>query len=384
MIRGAFVNVEMKIPLEEIFERHYPDGSSALKRFREQLAEVKLDFDVEANIKEQKFPPQAGFPHGLPSFIYYYVSGTQFGSVKKLPTDARDPAHIFSSDGIGLNMGCPIRLSRALDVLFSLKPEDRREPLAQLRARKNHFACIEELLWLTLWKQQTGVTRGGELVRRTNANKAADVDWFFFSAGTPIYLEAKFRPADWMRVSDSGTQVVNEKFFSDIGRKFPSEKSAVQKCFAAITGFAEPITGFADSDNSFFALCERKLLSTPGLNGILYRSILGPIYVCSLEKTVVAQVAPLIRYPEIYEYPFGYPVSFNRMLQEQRVINKNPKQLPEQGRIVFAIVPGNQPAPLLHLQFPYRFQIPKRSQDGAPVFKHVPPFLDSSSDPNAK
>ena len=60
-----FDSSEMKTPLEEIFERHYPDGSSALKRFREHLAEAKLSFDVEANINELQSPPQAGFPHGL-------------------------------------------------------------------------------------------------------------------------------------------------------------------------------------------------------------------------------------------------------------------------------------------------------------------------------
>lgn len=369
----------MKTALEDLFDRHYPDGPSALKRFRERLAEVKLDFDLEAGVREQKMPPQAGFPRGLPSFIYYYVPGTQFGSVKKLPAGASDPAHAFSSDGIGLNMGCPIRLSRALDVFFSLKPEHRNEPLAQLRARKNHFACVEELLWLTLWKQQTEVGRGGELVQQTDGNKAADIDWFFFSAGVPVYLEVKFRPTDWMRTPDCGARNVNEGFFGDIGRKFPAEKSALRRCLAAITGFAEPITGFADADNSFFALCEKKLLSTPGLNGILYRSLLGSVYICSLEKEIIPQIAALIRFPELREFPLGYPVVFNRQLREQRGETKSRERLREQGRVYFAIVPYNQPTPPFQPQFPYRFQIPSRSKEGEPVFEYVPPFLNSSN-----
>jgi hypothetical protein len=110
-----------------------------VKRFREHLAVAQLDFDVETSIEVLDSPPQSSFPHGLPSFIHYYIYGTQFGTVK---TD--DSAHAFTSDGIGLNMGCPIRLARALDVLFSLKPEDQKEPLAQIRARKNHFACVED------------------------------------------------------------------------------------------------------------------------------------------------------------------------------------------------------------------------------------------------
>src|ERR1700683_1324724 len=100
MIRLTYNNREMKPALEILFDRHYPDGQSALKRFREHLAEARLDFDVEANIKVLDCPPQASFPRGLPSFIHYYLYGTQFGTVKKAPADADDPDHAFTSDGI--------------------------------------------------------------------------------------------------------------------------------------------------------------------------------------------------------------------------------------------------------------------------------------------
>jgi len=378
MISSTCHSNEMKHALETLFDRHYPDGSIALKRFREHLAEAQLDFDVEASINVLDSPPQASFPSGLPSFIHYYIYGTQFGTVKKIPVGAGDPAHAFASDGIGLNMGCPIRLSHALDVLFSLKSEDQKEPLAQIRARRNHFACVEELLWLTLWKQQTEIGRGGELVPKVNGNKVGDVDWFFISRGTPIYLEAKFRPTDWMRTQDCGGEAIDEGFFGEIGHKFPSEKSALRKCVAAITGFAEP--RHDDADNSFFALCEKKLLSTPGLDAILYRSLLGPIYVCSLDKDIVAQIFALIRYPELCEYPPCYPVLFNRKFREERAAFKKPARLPEQGRVIFAIVPDNQPSPSFQPQYPYRCDIPKRGNKGEPHFQNIPPFLKSSSD----
>src|SRR4030095_976413 len=99
-------NDKTMTPLEKLFARHYPDAPSALKRFRERLAEAKLEFDVEGSINELETQPQASFPYGVPSFIHYYVYGTPFGTVKKLPVDASDPAHAFTSDGIGLNMGC--------------------------------------------------------------------------------------------------------------------------------------------------------------------------------------------------------------------------------------------------------------------------------------
>jgi hypothetical protein len=365
-------------PLERLFDCHYPDAPGALKRFHELLAEAQLEFDVVGSIREFNTPPQASFPHGMPSFIHYYVYGTPFGTVKKLPVDVSDPAHAFTSDGIGLNMGCPIRLSRALDVLFSLKPEDRKEPLAQIRARKNHFACVEELLWLTLWHEQTEVSRGGELVPQIGGNKVGDVDWFFFSNATPIFLEAKFRPTDWMRNPDCGGEIIDEGFFGKIGHKFPTERSSLRKCIAAITGFAEP--GHGDADNSFFALCEKKLLSTPGLDAILYRSLLGPIYVCSLEQDAVAQVFSLIRYPKSGEYPLCYPVFFNRKLREDRGTVKKRARLPEQGRIVYAIVPDNRPIPSFQPQYPYRCRIPKRGSKGEPHFQNVPPFVDPTAD----
>ena len=274
-------------------------------------------------------------------------------------------------------MGCPIRLSHALDVLFSLKPEDQKEPLAQIRARKNHFACVEELLWLTLWKQQTEVGRGGELVPHVNGNKTGDVDWFFFSNGTPIYLEAKYKPTDWMRNPDCGGKAVGGGFFGEIGHKFPPERSAFRKCVAAITGFAEPEHN--NANNTFFAQCEKKLLSTPGLDAILYRSLLGSIYVCSLDKEVVAQIFALIRYPEFREYPLSYPVFFDRKLREERAAIKTQTRLPERGRIVFAIAPDNKPNPSFQPEYPYRCSIPKRGRKGEPHFQYIPPFLNPSS-----
>jgi hypothetical protein len=367
----------MSTALEKLFDRHFPDGPNELKCFRQRLEEVQLAFDVEANIREQILPPQPGFPNGLPSFIYYYIKGTQFGTGKRLPVGHGDPRHIFTSDGIGLNMGCPIRLARALAVLFSLKPDDRREPLAQISAVKNHFSCVEELLWLTVWRKQTEVTRGGELVQKTNGNKPPDVDWFFFCDGIPIYLESKFRPTDWVRTPDCGARGVEDRFFGKIGRKFPPEKSAFRKCLAAITGFAEPISGSPAADSRFWALCEKKLTSTPGLDAVLYRSMLGPIYICSLYPEVVSQIGPLIRVPELIEYPPCYPIVFNRQLRDQRTANEIPTPLPERGRVIFAILPDNKPSPVFRPQYPYRFQIPERNKDGEPVFKYVPPFLTS-------
>ena len=185
--------------LEELFGRHYADWPAALRRFTTLVAQANLGFSVEGAVKEQQFVPQHGFPSGMPSFIYYYVAGTSFGSAKQVTNTSQESDHAYTSDGIGLNMGCPVRLARALQVLFALKSEDKIEPLSQLKAAKNHFAAVEELLWLTLWRKQSELGRGGELIRREDGKKAKDVDWFFVADGIPIYLEAKFRPTTWIK-----------------------------------------------------------------------------------------------------------------------------------------------------------------------------------------
>jgi hypothetical protein len=356
----------------QLFERHYPDGEAALTRFRAHLAQAKLEFDVEGSISEHRFPDQTGQPSVIPSFVFYYVPSTRFGSVRVIEEPATESAHLQTSDGIGLNMGCPIRLARALNVVFSLTPADQAEPLFLLRSRACHLACVEELLWLTLWKDPKEITRGGELIQRKGEAQAKNVDWRFFTCGTPIFLEAKFRPTDWMRFVDQGIRQTTESLFDDIGAKFPREKSALRKCVAAVTGYAEP-------DNAFFALAEKKLINNPGLDAILFRTLLGPIYICSLVPAVVQLLVPCIKFYEPGDYPWSYPVDFNRQLRENRQTSKPAKLLREKGHVYYTIVPTNRPGPVFRMQFPYRSKLAGRTGKGQPIFEHVPPFLDSAS-----
>jgi hypothetical protein len=333
------------------------------------LAVVSPEFDLERSITEDCIPKQRGFPTGLPSFIYYFIPGTGFGSVTKAPASADPSVHLRTSDGIGLNMGCPVRLARALRVLFLLAPEDRGEPMSKLKSRENHLACVEELLWLTHWNGQAELTRGGELVKAKAGNKAKDVDWFFFSEQLPIFLEAKFRPMDWMRQCDQDNGQLRRSFFDDIGGKFPKERPLIHRCVAGITGYAEP-------DEQFRAACQKKLLSTPGLSAILYRSLLGPIYVCSLNWTVMHELARRVREPGPHEYPLGYPILFSRQLQQARRRPIEAKDPPQNNVLSVAAVP--EPVPTFRPQYPHRFKQPSWTAEGQPIYEHVPAFLPRS------
>lgn len=354
-------------PLELLFERHFADSSAELRRFRDNLAAAGLNFDVEQNVDQIVVSNHPGLPSWLPPFVFYFVSGTGYGSVR--PASGHESilaSHMGTSDGIGLNFGCPIRLHRALNVLFSLNLEDRHEPLLLLRAARTHFAAVEELLWLTLWKQPSAISRGGELANTVSVGKRRDIDWFFVVEGQPIYLEAKFRPTDWMRGADQRQGVVQDNFFRDIGSKFPMERSTFRKCVAGITGYAE-------TDDGFFYLAERKLISTPGFDAILYRSLLGPITICGLDPDTVFGLGIRLQYPDLGEYPPYYWTNFNRLLQQKRMEVAKPKAFPEKGLLYCAIVPG--PVPKVTMQYPVRFSIPKWKPDGRPEFAYVPPLL---------
>jgi hypothetical protein len=355
--------------LERLFDRHYFDGSAALSRFRKQAATATFDFDVEGQIDEQTFPPQAELTQGMPSFIYYHVPGTGFGSVRR-PTASGPSIDKRLADGIGLNRGCPIRLAHALDVLFTLRPEDQAEPLAMLKAQTSHLCAVEELLWLTWWKDQREVTRGLELVEaKVEKQPAKNVDWFFISGDTPVYLEAKFRQTDWARNADGEAAHVSDSLFARIGSKFPKEKSRIQRCVAGITGFAE-------LDENFLALSEKKLLATNGLNAILYRTLSGPMYVCSLDRSTAIELASLIRLPEARDYPYPYPVMFNRAHHERRKATNPKQQLHFKGLMHVIVVPADQPTIPVETLYPYRYEIPKWSAKGDPIPDYVPPFID--------
>jgi hypothetical protein len=98
-----------------------------------------------------------------------------------------------------------------------------------------------------------------------------------------------------------------------------------------------------------------------------------------LEKEVVGQIAPLIRFPEFGDYPLRYPVVFNRQLRMQRAEREGRRRLREQSPVFFAIVPKNQPTPQFQPQYPYRFRLSRRSKDGEPVFESISPFLNLST-----
>jgi hypothetical protein len=169
--------------LLRLFGRHFDDAVAALLRFDKHLINISLPFDLRAQLREIPHPPQPRLPNGLASFIYYYVPNSGWGSQNPFPTDPLDDNFVYSSDGIGLNLGCPVRLLRALDALARLPSSDQTEVREGLARSTKHLATIEELPWLNGWKSPSELRRGGTL-----SGARGDIDWALKSGGYPIVI----------------------------------------------------------------------------------------------------------------------------------------------------------------------------------------------------
>ena len=118
--------------LIRLFQRHFADPVAALRRLDAHVASVELPFDLKTQLRELSYPPQPGLPNGMPSFIYYFVSNSRRGTDQPTQKDPLHPSFVNACDGVGLNLGCPVRLLRALDALAQLSPVDQQSPRAGL------------------------------------------------------------------------------------------------------------------------------------------------------------------------------------------------------------------------------------------------------------
>jgi hypothetical protein len=122
--------------LIRLFQRHFADPVAAVRRLDAHLVSVELPFDFHTQLRELAYPPQPGMPNGMPSFIYYFVPNSRRGTDQ--PTEKDPRSFVNAADGIGLNLGCPVRLLRALDALAQLSPADQHSPRAGLRTAPEH------------------------------------------------------------------------------------------------------------------------------------------------------------------------------------------------------------------------------------------------------
>ncbi len=353
--------------VEKLFVRHFDDPVDALRRFERNLGSVGLPFDVLARLREIEYPPYPGFDQGKPSFIYYFVPGTGWGTFGRAASSPTSPDFVYANDGVGLNLGCPVRLARALELLFSLAEEDRAECIEGLRAPTKHFPAIEELLWLAVWRGAGKPRRGGAY-----QGSAKNVDWFLTVGGVPIFLEAKFRPADWPRLTDQGTHRPMDGFLlGKAADQFAKEKTTLTRRIVGVTGFAEPSDLLA-------SICEEELTKNDHVHAVLYRTLLGPVYVFTRHKAILQELMPLFGPNCPDDFPWFYSVPFHWQQRDERIKirGSTPAKPVKSASIWYDAVRSRSSRMRLSLPpDPYRMTIVKYLDDGEPVFLVVPKYL---------
>jgi hypothetical protein len=354
--------------LLRLFGRHFDDPVAALFRLDKCLRTISLSFDLRAQLRELEYPPQPGLPKGVPSFIYYYVPNSGWGSDKPVPADPLHSSFVYATDGIDLNMGCPVRLVRAFDFFARLPEKDQEEVKEGLGSATKHLATVEELLWLSAWKSPSDLGRGGAL-----PGAKGNVDWALKSGGFPLYLEAKFRPSDWPRLTDQGTFVpMGGSFLGKAAHKFPNPPHEAALYIVGITAF----------DNLTSDLVRRlgqELEANPQIHGVVFRSLTHMTHVLSLERGLLDKVFNLLATPAARDFPTNYSVASQIQQCNERVTQRAEQNSNSSDKVFSRVLcRGLQPRldePVPILDDAYRATITSRGANGEPHFQLIPKYL---------
>ena len=326
-----------------------------------------MPFDFRAQVRELRFPAHSGFPNGYPSLVYYFVPNTGWGSERQFPSGPTDPEFVYCTDGIGLNLGCPVRLLRALDVLNRLAPEEQFEIRNGLKAATKHLATVEELLWLTAFRSPSCMKRGG-----TIAKNGSDVDWFLKSSTFPFYIESKFRPSDWPRLSDQGTFLpMAGSFLGKVANKFPDPPHE-----AAI--YCVGITVYQNLTDAILSQIGHELAACPQVHVVIFRTIVQMTHVISLDSGLRDPILSFLAIPSLRDYPINYAVFLHREQRDKRIslADENPPQSVQapHGVSCWPLEPRSD-GPIVFAGDAYRLNIASRGADGEPQFQAIPKYL---------
>ncbi|HEY5042317.1 MAG TPA: hypothetical protein VIK53_09970 [Verrucomicrobiae bacterium] len=355
--------------LVRLFQRHFPDAASAVLRLENHLAAIPLLFDFKTKLREVKFIPQPALPNGMPSFIYYFVPNSGWGSDQKVSANLLDTNFVKACDGVGLNLGCPVRLLRALDALAQLDLDDQKEIEDSLANSTQHLATIEELLWTTVWKSPSDIRRGG-----TIPGAKGNVDWTFKSCNFPFYLEAKFRPSDWPRLSDQGTFVpMSGSFLGKVANKFPNSHHEPELYLAGITTF-ENLT------EDIFHQIGQELEANPQIDGVIFRSLIQMTHVLSLNVSLRNKIIRSLITPSTKDYPTNYAVLVDIKRRNERVSEqmKKSQKIPRHKTsrlFCWGIQPQLDAPVTMPILDAYRLNIISRGTDGEPCFEVIPKYI---------
>jgi len=345
--------------LLRLFERHYPDAGEALRRFDAHVASLELPFVLKNYVREMVYPVHPRRPQGVPSSIYYFVPGSGRGSYRPNPADPQHPSYLNTCDAVGLNLGCPVRMLRAMDAITQLSPADQQIARVNLKNTPEHLSAVEEILWSTDWKSPSGLRRGPT---------PSSYDWAFEVNGVTVLLEAKFRRSDWPRLSERGSFLkTDDGFLSNALHKFPYPKQGDALHVVGITTF-DTIT------EEFIDIVGYELQAAPQIDAVVFRSMLLMTHVLAIDVRVYYRLKRLLAIPKLGDFPLNYIVPFNIEAQKNRVAARPPSEVPVfQSKVFHWMIKPQGPHPYPPIEHDlYRLNIRSRSSEGEPEFFVIP------------
>lgn len=286
------------------------DGARAYAEFCGLLDGVPLPFILGRQMRQLEYPATKGWPDGMPTIFYYFVPNSGWGSEVAFPNDPLATNFVYSTDAMGLNFGCPLRLYFALKRLKTIS--DPGEILSRLALPQKHLAAVEELLWADVWK-------GGLTVARAIPPTSGKwFDWSVSGSGLTLNVECKFRPSDWPRLVD-GDDFQPITLLNKAADQLPKQKGDALNIVA--------ITGYAGAQPHFLALIEAELETYRHVDAVAYASLAGAISVHSLHQDVCKTVAACFEARRADYFQLFYPIHHHRAQKEARVTLRPPVTL---------------------------------------------------------
>lgn len=352
--------------LLELFGHAFADPEIQMRGFLAQVEQTKLPFDLMQQLRKLEFPGYPSFECGLPSSFYYFVPDSGWGSAKPYPADPLDKNFVNCTDGFGLNLGCPLRLKRALEILDSLAESEKKEATQNLANTTKHLATVEELLWLDIWKRPDKITRSEGSPGRTH-------DWIVVIGAATIRQECKHRPVDWARLSDGNDFKPMEGFL--LGKATKQLPNPPEPNTLNIVG----VTGMKGVDDNFRKLVAGELSRSRNVEAIIYRSYANEIAIFSLNECAAQALESLVAPQQALAFQPIYHVFSNIVQKEQRRVQRaahatheNMASVPvlfERG--VKMILPEKK---ILAPMRPHKIDVVGRLAGGEPQFKVISPF----------
>ena len=341
-----------------------------LDQFLSRLKTAKLPFELLEQLRRHDYPGYPTFECGLPATYCYYMPNSGWGSDRPLPNDPLHSDFVYSTDGLGLNFGCPLKLKRAIEILFGLPAEDQVECKRNLALSSQHLSTVEEILWLDLWQRPSRVCRSEGKPNKTH-------DWIVSFDGFALRLECKFRPFDWARLVDGPAFTPAGDFLArQASKQLPNPPEAGSINVVGVTGIA-PV------DDSFRRACAAELAAYPNVQVLVYRTLACETTVFSLAQDLAQVVHRLLAPQPADLFQPAYSIIHNREEKKRRDARRAAMTSApvadvsiHLSEIHVAALPSRKR--YLMPRLPYRYTLERRLKSGEPVFKFVTPYLGRS------